>query len=104
MKKNPDEVIFVERFEPYINKWEMGNSYTELNDPVLQKKLLENQVDRGRGGEDETHPMDDDFIRAIEIGMPPTTGVGLGVDRLVMLLTNSYTIRDVLLFPLMKPL
>ena len=82
----------------------MGNSYTELNDPVLQKKLLENQVDRGRGGEDETHPMDDDFIRAIEIGMPPTTGVGLGVDRLVMLLTNSYTIRDVLLFPLMKPL
>jgi lysyl-tRNA synthetase, class II len=103
MKRNPEEVIFVERFEPYINKWEMGNSYTELNDPVLQKKLFEEQVERGRGGEEETHPMDDDFLRAIEVGMPPTTGVGLGVDRLVMLLTNSVNIRDVILFPLMKP-
>lgn len=103
MKKDPNAVIFVERFEPYINKWEMGNSYTELNDPILQRKLLEEQVERGRGGEDETHPMDEDFLKAIEVGMPPTTGVGLGIDRLVMLLTNSYTIRDVLLFPLMKP-
>ncbi|CAN5613116.1 lysine--tRNA ligase [soil metagenome] len=104
MKNDPEQVIFVERFEPYINKWELGNSYSELNDPVLQRKLLEDQVDRGRGGEEETHPMDDDFIRAIEVGMPPTTGVGLGVDRLVMLLTNSQTIRDVLFFPLMRPL
>lgn len=104
MKKNPEEIIFVERFEPYINKWEMGNSYSELNDPILQKKLFEDQVERGRGGEEETHPMDDDFLRAIEVGMPPTTGVGLGVDRLVMLLTNSVNIRDVILFPLMKPL
>jgi len=103
MEKNPEEIIFVERFEPFINKWEMGNSYTELNDPILQRKLLEEQVERGRGGEEETHPMDDDFIRAIEVGMPPTTGVGLGVDRLVMLLTNSVNIRDVILFPLMKP-
>ncbi len=104
MKKDPEQVIFVERFEPYINKWELGNSYTELNDPILQRALLEEQVERGRGGEEETHPLDEDFLRAIEIGMPPTTGVGLGVDRLVMLLTNSQSIRDVLLFPLMRPL
>ncbi|KXK50755.1 MAG: Class II lysyl-tRNA synthetase [Chlorobi bacterium OLB5] len=104
MRQDPEQVIFVERFEPYINKWELGNSYTELNDPVLQRKLLEEQVERGRGGEEETHPLDEDFLRAIEIGMPPTTGVGLGVDRLVMLLTNSQTIRDVLFFPLMRPL
>ncbi len=104
MKNDPEQVIFVERFEPYINKWELGNSYTELNDPILQRSLLEEQVERGRGGEEETHPLDEDFLRAIEIGMPPTTGVGLGVDRLVMLLTNSATIRDVLLFPLMRPL
>lgn len=104
MRQDPEQVIFVERFEPYINKWELGNSYTELNDPILQRKLLEEQVERGRGGEEETHPLDEDFLRAIEIGMPPTTGVGLGVDRLVMLLTNSQTIRDVLFFPLMRPL
>ncbi|TRZ51752.1 lysine--tRNA ligase [bacterium] len=104
MKNDTEQVIFVERFEPYINKWELGNSYTELNDPILQRRLFEQQEERGRGGEEETHPFDDDFIRAIEVGMPPTTGVGLGVDRLVMLLTNSINIRDVLLFPLMKPL
>lgn len=104
MKNDPEQVIYVERFEPYINKWELGNSYTELNDPVLQRSLLEQQVERGRGGEEETHPLDEDFLRAIEIGMPPTTGVGLGVDRLVMLLTDSATIRDVLFFPLMRPL
>jgi lysyl-tRNA synthetase, class II len=103
MKNDSEQVIFVERFEPYINKWEMGNAYTELNDPIFQRKLFEDQVERGRGGEEETHPMDEDFLRAIEVGMPPTTGVGLGVDRLVMLLTNSVNIRDVILFPLMKP-
>jgi len=103
MKIDPEAVILAERFEPYINKWEMGNSYTELNDPVLQRKLLEEQVERGRGGEEETHPLDEDFLKAIEVGMPPTTGVGMGVDRLVMLLTNSHTIRDVIFFPLMRP-
>ena len=104
MKNDPEQVIFSERFEPYIYKWEMGNSYSELNDPILQRKLLEEQVERGRGGEEETHPLDEDFINAIEVGMPPTTGVGLGVDRLVMLLTNSHNIRDVILFPLMRPI
>ena len=103
MKKDPEQVIFAERFEPYANKWELGNSYTELNDPILQRKLLEEQVERGRGGEAETHPLDEDFIKAIEVGMPPTTGVGVGVDRLVMLLTNSHSIRDVIFFPLMRP-
>lgn len=103
MRNDPERVIFAERFEPYIYKWEMGNSYTELNDPVLQRSLLEQQVERGRGGEEETHPLDEDFINAIEVGMPPTTGVGLGVDRLVMLLTDSQSIRDVIFFPLMRP-
>jgi len=104
MKDDPEKVIYVERFEPYINKWEVGNAYTELNDPILQRRLLESQVERGRGGEEDTHPFDEDFVKAIEVGMPPTTGVGMGVDRIVMLLTNSVNIRDVLLFPLMKPL
>ncbi len=95
---------FVERFEPYINTWEVGNGYTELNDPVMQKKFLLDQVERGRGGEDETHPMDEDFVTAIEYGMPPTSGVGMGVDRIVMILTDNPSIRDVLFFPTMKPI
>lgn len=99
-RSNPN---LIERFEPYINGWEVGNAYSELNDPVLQRKLLEEQVERGRAGEDETHPLDEDFLRAMEYGMPPTGGVGIGIDRLVMLLTDSTSIRDVLLFPLMKP-
>ena len=99
-RSDPD---LVEQFEPYINGWEVGNAYSELNDPLLQRKLLEDQVERGRGGEDETHPLDEDFLRALEYGMPPTGGVGIGIDRMVMLLTDSLTIKDVLLFPLMKP-
>jgi lysyl-tRNA synthetase class 2 len=94
---------FVERFEPYINGWELGNAYSELTDPVMQRKLLEEQVQRGRAGEEETHPMDEDFVRAIEYGMPPAYGVGIGVDRMVMLLTDSVNIRDVILFPLLRP-
>jgi len=103
MENDPEQVIFVERFEPYVYRWELGNAYSELNDPILQRKLLEEQAERGRGGEEETHPFDEDFINAIETGMPPATGVGLGVDRLVMLLTNQVSIRDVILFPLMRP-
>ena len=92
----------VERFEPYIVGWELGNSYSELNDPKIQQKLFQEQIERGKKGEDETHPMDDDFIKALEFGMPPTGGIGLGIDRMVMLLTDQPSIRDVLLFPLMR--
>lgn len=101
-KIHRNDPTLVERFEPYINSWELGNAYSELNDPYLQRKFLQEQVERGRGGEEETHPMDEDFLRAIEYGMPPTGGIGLGIDRMVMLLTNQKTIRDVILFPLMR--
>ncbi len=93
----------VERFEPAIAGMEVGNSYSELNDPIVQRQLLEQQVERGRGGEDETHPLDEDFLRAMEYGMPPMGGVGIGIDRMTMLLTDQASIRDVLLFPLQKP-
>lgn len=99
-RKNPD---FVERVEPFINGWEVGNCYSELLDPRLQKKLLEEQVEKGRGGDEEAHPMDEDYIKALEYGLPPNTGIGIGVDRMIMLLTNSESIRDVILFPIMKP-
>jgi len=93
----------IERFEPFINGWEVGNAYSELNDPLQQKHLLEQQEEKGRGGDEEYHPMDEDFIRSLEIGMPPTGGLGLGIDRMVMLMTNAKTIRDVILFPTMRP-
>lgn len=102
-KRHREDPALVERFEPYINGWEVGNAYSELNDPVLQKELLLDQVERGRGGEEETHPMDEDFVRAMEYGMPPTGGVGIGIDRMIMLLTDTQNIRDVILFPLLKP-
>jgi len=92
----------VERFEPYIAGWELGNAYSELNDPKIQQARFQEQTERGRHGEEETHPMDDDFINALEFGMPPTGGIGLGIDRMVMLLTDQPSIRDVLLFPLMR--
>lgn len=101
-KVHRTEQGIVERFEPYMNGWELGNAYSELNDPILQRKFLQDQVDRGRGGEEETHPMDEEFIQAIEYGMPPTGGTGLGIDRMVMLLTDQASIRDVILFPLMR--
>lgn len=99
-RENPE---LVEQFEPYINGWELGNAYTELNDPVKQREFLEAQVERGRGGEDETHPLDENFLHAVESGMPPMGGVGIGIDRMIMLLTDAANIRDVQLFPLMKP-
>lgn len=93
----------IERFEPYINGWEIGNGYSELTDPILQKQFLEEQVERGRGGDEEAQQMDTDFIRAMEYGMPPTGGVGIGIDRMVILLTNASSIREVIFFPTMKP-
>ncbi len=93
---------FVERFEPFIGGVEVGNAYSELNDPLLQKKLLKEQVERGRAGEEETHPMDDDFINAVEHGMPPATGVGLAIERMMIIMTGEESIRDVILFPVLK--
>ena len=99
-RENPD---LIERFEAFINGWELANAYSELNDPHLQRSLMEEQVERGRGGESETQPLDEDFIRCVEYGMPPMGGIGFGIDRMVMLLTGQSTIRDVILFPTMRP-
>lgn len=94
---------YIERFEPYIAGMEIGNAYTELNDPISQKEYLQEQEERGRAGDDEHHPMDEDFVESIEYGFPPTGGCGIGVDRIIMILTNSPSIRDVIFFPTMKP-
>ncbi|HJL94720.1 MAG TPA: lysine--tRNA ligase, partial [SAR324 cluster bacterium] len=102
-KQNRENPELLERFEAYINGWEIANAYSELNDPVIQRRLMEEQVKRGRGGEKETQPLDEDFLRAMEYGMPPMGGVGFGIDRIVMLLTGQSTIRDVILFPTMRP-
>src|SRR3989338_7322558 len=100
--KRGDECL-IERVEPYINGWEIGNGYSELNDPKIQYELFKEQEERGRAGNEEFHPMDEDYVKALETGLPPTAGVGLGIDRMVMLLTDSTTIRDVILFPTMRP-
>ncbi len=98
---SPGEIV--ERFESFIMGSEMSNAYSELNDPIKQKELLENQVDRKELGDQETHPLDEEFIESICQGMPPAGGIGIGIDRLVMLFTNQHTIREVIYFPLMKP-
>ncbi|MBI3815059.1 MAG: lysine--tRNA ligase [Nitrospinae bacterium] len=101
-KKKRDNPELVERFELYISKREMANAYTELNDPIDQRERFEEQVSQRGAGDEEAHLMDDDFVRALEYGMPPTAGEGIGIDRLVMLFTNSPSIRDVILFPQMR--
>ena len=92
----------MERFEPFIGGFEVANGYSELNDPIVQRKLLEEQAKQLKTGDEEANPMDDDFIEAIETGMPPTGGVGIGIDRMMMLLTGKESIKDVILFPFMK--
>ena len=103
-KRKPDKPDYVERFELFCNTWEMCNAYSELNDPIDQRERFAAQDANAAAGDDEAEHTDEDFLNALEIGMPPTGGIGYGIDRLVMLLTDSQAIRDVLLFPTMKSL
>ncbi len=103
-KRKPSDLRLVERFEFFIGGREYGNAYSELNDPIDQYERFLDQVKQREAGDEEANMMDDDFVQALEYGMPPTGGLGIGIDRLVMLLTDSASIRDVLLFPTMKPL
>jgi lysyl-tRNA synthetase class 2 len=102
-KKHPDNPALTRRFEVYIGTQELGNAFSEINDPLDQRERFENQMTQREAGDAEAHPMDEDFLRALEYGMPPTGGLGIGMDRMVMLLTGAQSIRDVLFFPLMRP-
>lgn len=102
-KQKSDQPDLIERFEPYIAGFEIGNAYSELNDPIVQNEFFEEQLKAAKSGDEEAHPMDKAYLEAMEYGMPPMGGLGLGIDRMVMLLTDNPNIADVILFPTLKP-
>jgi lysyl-tRNA synthetase class 2 len=102
-KVKPDEPDWVERFEFYIGGFELGNAFSELNDPVDQEQRFKHQLAERERGDEEAHQPDEDYVRALAYGLPPTAGEGIGIDRLTMILTGARSIRDVILFPLMRP-
>lgn len=102
-KRDPEDPRITRRFEAYVNGWEIANAFSELNDPIDQyERFAEQQAELDAGIDDEAHPMDMDFVNALEVGLPPTGGLGIGIDRVIMLITNASTIRDIILFPTMK--
>lgn len=104
-KRDPKDPRITRRFEAYINCWEIANAFSELNDPIDQyERFKEQQAQLDDGTDDEAHPMDEDFVNALEVGLPPTGGLGIGIDRVIMLITNAQSIRDIILFPTMKPI
>lgn len=103
-KRDPEDPRKTRRFEAYLNCWEIANGFSELNDPIDQYQRFKEQQEAMDSGDDEAHPMDEDFVNALEVGLPPTGGLGIGIDRVIMLITNSASIRDIILFPTMKPL